>query len=302
MYLRCSIALLLAGHSFAAFATSSEGDLDSAFGTGSGIAFTGESTITVQWVPRPALLADGRIVLRSASITGGQTIEDFFVAQFTADGALDPSFNFNCKGIVDFDLAADACNAVRIQPDGKIVLVGSSTRTTPSVNSDFAIARLNAMEASTTPSAAAPAGSRSASIATEAPTMSRSTRALQTDHKIVVAGWADDASGSSDFAVVRLMPDGTRDTSFGTAGRVVVPFDFTASQNKVDRAYSVAIDDQGRIVMGGSTEVDGNSFDFAVVRLLSDGSLDANFDGDGRATVAIGFDGTDLGIADRAAP
>src|SRR5262249_10092452 len=49
--------------------------------------------------------------------------------------------------------------------------------------------------------------------------------AVQSDGKIVVAGTTStSAVGSDDFALTRFNPDGTLDTSFGTAGHVTTDF------------------------------------------------------------------------------
>ena len=68
------------------------------------------------------------------------------------------------------------------------------------------------------------------------------------------------------------------DPSFDGDGRVL-----TDIGSLYDVAYSLAVDDAGRIVVAGQTEMFGSQF--AVVRYNPDGSLDSTFDGDGVATV-----------------
>ena len=55
-----------------------------------------------------------------------------------------------------------------------------------------------------------------------------------------------------------------------------------------DRAYSVAIQSDGKIVAAGNSYGDGSNADFALVRYNTDGSLDTNFGIDGKVTTAIG--------------
>jgi len=107
---------------------------------------------------------------------------------------------------------------------------------------------------------------------------------LQPDGKILVAGWAVVGASNYDFAVVRLLPDGTRDTTFNSTGRVTVAFDF-AGTDGIDQADAIMVDDAGRIVVGGVAETQPSSFGFALVRLLPNGQLDHNFSADGRATI-----------------
>ena len=82
---------------------------------------------------------------------------------------------------------------------------------------------------------------------------------IQSDGKIVVAGYSDDGS-NDDFALVRYNTDGSLDTSFDTDGKVT-----TAIGSGDDAAYSVAIQSDGKIVAAG-TSSNGSNDDFALVR------------------------------------
>src|SRR6185369_10556340 len=107
---------------------------------------------------------------------------------------------------------------------------------------------------------------------------------IQTDGKIVIAGSAySSVSGSpTDFGVARLKSDGTLDDVFGSLGKVVTPVD---SDN--DEARAVAIQADGKIVAAGYAGVGARSR-FAIVRYLSDGSLDTSFGSGGKVTTSIG--------------
>ena len=56
----------------------------------------------------------------------------------------------------------------------------------------------------------------------------------------------------------------------------------------VDDAHAVAIDAGGRIVVVGSSSVNGERSDFAVARYDVDGGLDASFGVDGTVTMNVG--------------
>lgn len=100
--------------------------------------------------------------------------------------------------------------------------------------------------------------------------------------RIVAVGAGRPEGGTRDFGVVRFLPDGSLDASFGGDGRTMV-----AIGSGADQARSVALDPQGRIVAAGSTW-NGTNYDFAVARLLPDGTPDAGFDGDGKTTLSFG--------------
>ena len=107
---------------------------------------------------------------------------------------------------------------------------------------------------------------------------------IQPDGKLVLACIANNGL-NTDFALVRLTPDGIQDTSFGTNGIVITDFAIRS-----DIAQDIAIDGLDRIVVAGYTE-NGNGFDFAVARYLSNGMLDSSFHHDGMVSESIGNTG-----------
>ena len=93
------------------------------------------------------------------------------------------------------------------------------------------------------------------------------------DGKIVAAG----LSGGR-IALIRYDTDGSLDQSFGGDGKVV-----TNLSAGSDWVGGVELQPDGRIVVAGRSGNAGGSF--AVVRYNTDGTLDATFSGDGKATV-----------------
>ncbi len=113
--------------------------------------------------------------------------------------------------------------------------------------------------------------------------------AIQDDGKIVAAGYTSDGL-DADFALVRYNTDGSLDTSFHTDG--IVTTDIGAD---IDIASAVSIQDDGKIVAGGSSW-NGTDDDFALVRYNTNGSLDTGFHTDGIVTTDMGT-GNDLAYA-----
>ncbi len=107
--------------------------------------------------------------------------------------------------------------------------------------------------------------------------------AVQPDGKIVVAGFAEVGS-SDDFALARYNADGSLDETFGTGGTVTTGF--TADSR--DEGLDVAVQTDGKIVVVGRSAATGVSFDFALARYTTSGSLDPSFDGDGKVTTDFG--------------
>jgi uncharacterized delta-60 repeat protein len=118
--------------------------------------------------------------------------------------------------------------------------------------------------------------------------------AVQPDGKTVIAGFVETraASGAKirKFAVARLNVNGSMDTSFGADHNGTVSL--AIGDRNDDRAHSVTLQRDGRIVVVGEASVT-RTFDFdgtnmAIVRLLSNGTLDKSFDDDGKRTIKIG--------------
>jgi len=101
---------------------------------------------------------------------------------------------------------------------------------------------------------------------------------VQADGKLIAAG---DISNNfaADFAIARYNTDGSLDASFGMGG--VVTTDFLGAQ---DAALGVAIQNDGRIVAAGYAFSSNASYNFALARYNTDGTLDATFGSGGRVT------------------
>jgi uncharacterized delta-60 repeat protein len=107
--------------------------------------------------------------------------------------------------------------------------------------------------------------------------------AVQSDGKIVAAGFADDANFVPRLAVARYDANGTLDPAFGSGGKVTLDFAI-ASNVRVD----LAIDPAGRIVVAGTVTRDLSlPTDIGIARLTPSGALDATFGVGGTVTTDI---------------
>jgi uncharacterized delta-60 repeat protein len=107
--------------------------------------------------------------------------------------------------------------------------------------------------------------------------------AVQRDGKLLLCGRFH-TGANNDVAVVRLLSNGNPDASFGDQG--IVRTDLSAD----DAANSLALFEDGRLVVAGSAIVNGNR-DFLVLGYTSTGVLDAAFGAGGVVTVPFaGYD------------
>ena len=106
--------------------------------------------------------------------------------------------------------------------------------------------------------------------------------AIQPDGKIVVVGdgnFKDNYPNvlQSDFEVARYYPDGSPDSSFSGDGKQTTDFGAPNANFSFDRAYSVGIQKNGKIVVEGTS---GASL--AIACYNADGSLNNTFSEDGK--------------------
>jgi uncharacterized delta-60 repeat protein len=87
---------------------------------------------------------------------------------------------------------------------------------------------------------------------------------LTADDKLIQVGYRGDTNNER-FILSRLNEDGSLDTTFGTAGKVIDDLTFAG-----DFAQSGVLDANGNILVGGSTFVTGQSDNFIVARYKGD--------------------------------
>jgi uncharacterized delta-60 repeat protein len=256
--------------------SAADGVLDPSWG-GNGIVVHGASA-TINAAFGVAVQCDGKVVT-TGFIDAVAEDAELAVVRFNTDGTLDSSFGSGGVFSLDLGYYPDIGADVAIQSDGKIVVAGS----TFSGLGDwyFLVLRLN-QDGTLDPTFSGDGyhifefGDDSQAHAL----------AIQDDGGIVVAG---ETANTTGMAVARLTPAGTLDTTFATTGMAI--FDFTLGD---DAAWDLAIQDDGRILVAGTAAVGGGAV-VAVLRLLSDGSLDASFGSGGGGAAALDFGVTSEG-------
>ncbi len=186
-------------------------------------------------------------------------------------GTLDNSFSVD--GLFSTDLGAstfDEARAIAIQPDGRIVVVGTSGY---SKALDFGAARYLPDGTPDTDFSFNGVDFTSVVFGDDHATCV----VVQDDGKILLGGYGFCTEGNC-FAMVRYLSDGSVDPEFGVDGIVTTEI----SGGYVYEAKAIALQDDGKILLAG-----GGVAGFAVVRYLDDGSVDMEFGVDGLATCAF---------------
>jgi uncharacterized delta-60 repeat protein len=254
-----ALALLGVAWLGATSAAAAPGDLDPSFSSDGKLVAYEDFRLREPGFSEVVLQGDGKIV----------AVGDYGLVRLNPDGTADDSFVTDPPYTDPRSFAA-----VALQADGRIVVAGHEYNYATD-DSDFFVARYN------------PDGSRDETFSGDGiVTMDfggHDDRAkalvVQPDDKIVVAGYSveldTDDVPSRDFALARYRPDGTLDPTFSGDGKRTTNF-------ADDTAHDIALQSDGKIVVGGSA-----SGDIAVVRYDEDGSLDSSFSGDGRATAGF---------------
>jgi uncharacterized delta-60 repeat protein len=233
------------------------GDLDTSFGSG------GKKTINFGGTDDPRVVLvqpNGRIVVAG----GGAAASSFCVVRLRTNGTLDTTFGSGGKKVIDFGGDDESVFGAALQADGKIVLAGDS-------HLKVAVARLK------------PNGALDASFEGDGKkvfswgALGRAQAVVVAPNgKILLAGFSGPEGGN--IQVARLKTNGLLDTTFGTGGKAAVDF------GGDDFGMAMARQADGRILVAGRSSAAGA----VVARLRATGTLDPDFDGDGRVTLPGG--------------
>jgi uncharacterized delta-60 repeat protein len=244
-------------NSFAILRYNPNGSLDTTF-NGSGLVITPDGNAY-----SVAIQADGKIIAAGES-RGVVSQRGFTLVRYNSDGSLDTSLNGTGIVITPVGDAGSGASDLAIQPDGKIVVVGLGLAAHGSFFfAHFAVARYNpdgSLDTSFggTGKILIPIGDSVSDYA--------SSVAIQPNGKIVVGGIRN-SSLTSEFAVGRLNPNGSVDTSFHGTG--IVTTSVGGEANNYDEGSSIAIQADGKIVVAGDTGPDEFK-SFVVIRYQGD--------------------------------
>jgi uncharacterized delta-60 repeat protein len=269
-----------------------DGSIDSTFGNGGkittavGNGFDGAFALALQ--------ADGKILVGGYCPLLGVTL--MCIVRYTPNGAIDTSFNngFGKTLTALGDGGNDVIYALAVQGDGRIIASGGCKR---GGDTDFCAVRYNAdgsvdnsfgqvqalSAGGSTPYAVASVGGGDESA---------SAVAIDVEGRIVQAGTCYAGTPlRGRICTVRYLPNGARDSSFGTNGLVITE---SRPGQSDDGAQGIAIQADGKIVLSGSCGFAGSAiFTFCFVRYNDNGSVDTTFGTDG---ISLGGSGPTYGV------
>ena len=245
--------------------------LDLSFGAGTGTAIVPiDSNGDV--LSSMAIQPDGRILLGGYCVVAGSN--NFCMARLLDNGTLDTSFGTGGKVTTAIGPNNnDRASAMALLPDGRIVLAGTCHN-----GNDFDICVARYLSNGSLDTQFNSTGKR---VLPGDGTKNEYGRAVavQNDSKIVIAGYRSETA-EDNFLVIRLLADGSFDTSFNTSGSRSV--NVIAGVNDQASAVAVAVD-RSIVVAGTCTQTTQR---FCVVRLTSTGATDTGFNGTGQLVLS----------------
>lgn len=260
------------------------GSLDPAFGDNGTVTHPIQERAQAQDLH---LNSDGSIDTFGLALTNGTgTSREGAVTTFNADGTLgtsftSPGFAFGCSPV------PRQFNAGTTLDNGKFLVAGHTQTGCGGTPRPFYVFRFNPNGSTTGETWDYPEFNSEIAYVFDL--------AVQPDGKVVTAGHASTSgfdNSTFDIAFARHNADGSLDADFGDDGEFSL--DIGGDQ---DRLRAVALHDDGRILGAGFTET-ADGYDFLMVRLNSDGSVDPAF---GTAGVVVhdfhGFDDQIFDIA-----
>jgi uncharacterized delta-60 repeat protein len=252
------------------------GDLDTSFGAG-GIVTTDpdENANTSEEGRAVAVQKDGRIVV-GANHRLQTGAGDFVLTRYNTDGTLDGSFGVGGVVKTDFLGYGGMVNSVKIDAKGRIVAAGLiATSSSATAFWDMAMVRYTASGALDTTF-----GTQGKVTLNNSINDNLSAIAIQKDGKIVATGTSYGPQPGEDFTTFRLTTSGALDPTFAGGNFVFTDFNSPSAQ-----AAAIAIQTDGRIVVGGYAYANGKVF--GLVRYNSNGTLDSSFGAHGKVTTRL---------------
>lgn len=199
---------------------------------------------------------------------------------------LDATFGLNGRVAVELGVKSSG-HAVLVQPDGKIVVAGSSVGAKGGAM-NFSLVRFQ------------PDGSLDTTFNGEGSVVTSLVAGddealalgLLSDGRIVVGGYSHNGV-DRDFALACYRSDGVLDRRFGVEGAVL-----TSIGNGNEEITALAVNGADQITAVGSTEGTAGKA-LAVVRYRADGSLDSSFGEQGVSLLGVGGDANAEGLVER---
>jgi uncharacterized delta-60 repeat protein len=235
------------------------GTPDASFGTAGAVVFGVDHTVPVGVAIQP----DGKILVGSAA---GQNADGAgnALARFNSNGSVDNSFGTGGH-VETLFLGIAGSAAIALQPDGKILMIGSNTLgrfdSNGQLDTSFGTGGVSAL-----------------------PFSGAAAIALQSDGKILIASSSQVLDFNRDGIIVRFNPNGTLDKTFGLFGQIgSVTSGGAFGPAGAAAVSSIVLQADGKFIVAGAitskliNPPGANRTGFGLIRYNPNGSIDTSF-------------------------
>jgi uncharacterized delta-60 repeat protein len=245
------------------------GQLDPTF-NGTGKLISGRAFLQ-NWVVKALVIQDDGKILAGA-MNNEPFLNRGVLLRYNPSGALDTTFGNN--GSVDLMYPGDVRvfpSEIKVQSDGKIVMAINAFGFT-----GCGVMRLNADGSAD--NSFGTGGISTMAVPGEA--CMASGLAIQNDGRYaVLSKIVNPVDSQASFALMRFMPDGTPDNTFGGDGQLNGGTQFSS-----DRYRSLLLQPDGKLIIVGETDTNSKHI---LYRFNTDGTTDNSFGTNGRAIIGI---------------
>lgn len=268
------------GHGFKLIRLNSNGTLDTTFGVGgtittnfagyngtNGQAIGGSSSLVVQ-------PADDKIIVVGYGFTDGNNTQNSLIARYNADGSLDTTFNGSGKYATASTTWSSFYAGINLQNNNKILVSGKDN------TNKITITRFNTD--GTLDGSFGASGKKVTALVGWSDMVQE-----QSDGTIIASGHI--IIGNYNMFAMKLLSDGTYDTTFNGVGYISLPTGVNTSV-----APLFAIQPDGKIILGGTSNVasSGNIVGHSnqtLIRLTPNGIVDTTFGNAGTKIYDYGY-------------
>lgn len=247
------------------FRLNSDGSIDASFMPNLSPGYQSVNDCVVQ--------PDGKIIV-GGKFTSTDGVTTNAITRLNNDGTLDPTFNAGGNGALFGLQGVNSVDKIKIQPDGKIVILGNFGAYNGVARKN--IARLNTdgtLDLTFNPGTGFDdVGSYGAPIL--------NSIAFQDDGKFLVGGLFSSYNGVTNWSIVRINTDGFLDSSFATGLGIRKWFVGPISGTLYDYpgiVRDIVVQADERIILGGYFERYNGVDQTNIASINPDGSLDGTF-------------------------
>lgn len=250
-----------------------DGSPDPTFGTGGATIISNINAAAYDG----HVLPDGKILITALDF-GADVIK---LIRLLADGTPDPDFGTNGSVAVNLGLIITFIDrSIMIQPEGKIMVIGTHLDLNSSVPDNNFVVRINSD--GTLDTSYGTGGVVIVNQPSNTQDIDIRGGSLQPDGKLVLVGSTGNSISELKWYLTRLKKDGGIDSTFGVSGAVIKDL----GSEFAESAFDALVLSDGKIVAGGYAQKPPG-FHFTILRLHPDGATDNAFGLGGKAQLSM---------------